>query len=238
MKTFAPFLKALPDAQQKIWPSLSPVVPLGFVLYGGTAIALQLGHRVSIDFDFFKQEPLDKSMIYKKLPFCQEGKVFQDQPNALSLTHGGVKFSFFGDVNFGRVGTPLATEDRVLTVASLDDLMSTKLKVILQRSSVKDYQDIAAMIKAGVSLEKGLAAARQMFGKSFAPTESLRALVYFEDGDLGKLKKTEKNIIRDAVSKVSRVLPSVTLFQELTENRSEVGDQVSNEHNFDSGPRR
>lgn len=221
MKTFVPFLETLPKAQQKIWPLLSPVVSLDFVLYGGTAIALQLGHRVSIDFDFFKQGFLDKKMIYEKLPFCQEGKVFQDQTNALSLTYGGVKFSFFGDINFGRVGTPLTTEDQVLTVASLDDLMATKVKVILQRSSVKDYQDIAAMIKAGVSLEKGLAGAKQMYGKTFAPTESLRALVFFGDGDLEKLKNAEKNIISEAVSKVPRILPSVTLFPELTENKEQ-----------------
>jgi len=64
----------------------------------------------------------------------------------------------------------------------LRDLIATK--TIPQRVSVKDYTDIAAMMKAGVSLAKGLAATREMFGESFQPSESLRAMIYFEGGNL------------------------------------------------------
>ena len=49
MPTFVPKLETLPKAQQEIWPHLKPAIDLGFVLYGGTAIALQLGHRESVD---------------------------------------------------------------------------------------------------------------------------------------------------------------------------------------------
>ncbi|WP_454632828.1 nucleotidyl transferase AbiEii/AbiGii toxin family protein [Bradyrhizobium cenepequi] len=52
-----PKLDILPAAQKEIWSSLSPAPSLGFVLYGGTAIALHLGHRESLDFDFFRSEP-------------------------------------------------------------------------------------------------------------------------------------------------------------------------------------
>jgi hypothetical protein len=55
--------------------------------------------------------------------------------------------------------------------------MATKLKVLLQRVEAKDYQDIAALIKAGVSLERGLAAARELYGHRFQPSESLKTLV-------------------------------------------------------------
>ena len=49
MPTFVPKLETLPKPQQEIWPHLKPAIDLGFVLYGGTAIALQLGHRESVD---------------------------------------------------------------------------------------------------------------------------------------------------------------------------------------------
>jgi hypothetical protein len=49
-----PKLDVLPAAQQEIWTSLAAAPDLNFVLYGGTAIALQLGHRESLDFDFFQ----------------------------------------------------------------------------------------------------------------------------------------------------------------------------------------
>lgn len=52
-------------------------------------------------------------------------------------------------IGFGRVGEPDLTEDSILQVASLDDLMATKVKVVLQRAEAKDYRDIAAMVTAG-----------------------------------------------------------------------------------------
>jgi hypothetical protein len=121
-----------------------------------------------------------------------------------------VKVSFFGALGFGRVGEPELTHDRVLQVASPDDLMATKLKVLLQRVEAKDYQDIAALIKAGVSLERGLAAARAMYGYNFQPSESLKALVYFAGGDLDSLARPERETLIKAVRAV-RKLPTVKI---------------------------
>ena len=89
----------------------------------------------------------------------------------------------------GRVGTPELTQDQVMYVASLDDLMATKVKVILQRAEAKDYLDIAAMIKAGVSLARGLASARLIFGLNFQPSESLKALAYLPRQDLDNIMR-------------------------------------------------
>lgn len=72
---------------------------------------------------------------------------------------GQVKVSFFGAIAFGRVGTPEFTDDGVLRLASFDDLMATKVKVVLQRAEAKDYRDVAAMVNVGVSLSRGLASA-------------------------------------------------------------------------------
>jgi hypothetical protein len=51
---FAPRLDIVPPPQRRLWDELA-AVPAAFVLYGGTAVALQLGHRTSVDFDFFRQ---------------------------------------------------------------------------------------------------------------------------------------------------------------------------------------
>ena len=53
MSTFHPHFEILPSAQIQLWKELQPLKKLGFVLYGGTALALRLGHRVSVDFDLF-----------------------------------------------------------------------------------------------------------------------------------------------------------------------------------------
>ena len=71
MTTLTPHTETLPAPQQNIWPQLSPVSHCGFVLYGGTALALQLAHRVSVDFDFFSSHPFQNTEIFKLLPFLK-----------------------------------------------------------------------------------------------------------------------------------------------------------------------
>jgi len=221
--SFKPRMDILPPAQQQLWPELRPAAQLGFALYGGTAIALRLGHRASVDFDFFSEKPLDRIALYAALPFLAKCLVLQDQPNTLTVNvpfagaeHEHVKVSFFGTIGFGRVGEPEVTEDGVLQVASLDDLMATKVKVVLQRAEAKDYRDIAAMVGVGVDLAKGLSAARALYGINFQPSESLKAMVYFEDGDLLTLAMGERARLIQAVSGV-RDLPHVeVLAQQLT----------------------
>jgi hypothetical protein len=224
--SFEPCLAILPPAQQQLWPQLRKAAAVGFVLYGGTAVALRLGHRASVDFDFFSEKPLDREAIEAAFPFVAHSTALQDERNTLSVLapygdseHSHVKVSFFGTIGFGRVGQPDFTADRVLQVASLDDLMATKVKVVLQRAEAKDYSDIAVMLKAGVSLPRGLAAARAIFGPNFQPSESLKALVYFNDGDLHTLSMDEKNTLVKAVSAV-RELPEVAvLSKQLTRTR-------------------
>ena len=225
MGAFKPRIESLPLAQQRLWSALRSAAGLGFALYDGTAIALRLGHRTSVDFDFFSEKALDRQAIHAAFPFLATSIVLQDQPNTFTFTvdvrlRGAereyVKVSFFGAIGFGRVGEPEITDDGVLQVASLDDLMATKLKVILQRAEAKDYRDIAAMVNAGGSLSKGLSAARELFGTNFQPSESLKAMVYFEDGDLGTLTRDEKSCLINAASAV-RDLPRVeVLARQLT----------------------
>jgi hypothetical protein len=176
----------------------------------GTAVALHLGHRESLDFDFFRYEPLDKDQVRDAFGFVRGAAILQDSPDTLvvlgEMPSGLVKVSFFGGIGFGCVNDPLQTRDGTLLVASLDDLMATKLKATLDRAEAKDYRDIAEMISAGVSLPAGLSAFKQMFNGE--PAQVLRALGYFEDGDLATLDKADQNLLRNARDEIQR-LPSV-----------------------------
>lgn len=214
-RSFKPHMEVLPPAQQRLWATLYSAQELGFVLYGGTAIALRLGHRTSVDFDFFTDRSLDKPAMKAAFPFLAGATVLQERPETLTvLVPGGeagkefVKISYFGAVGFGRVGEPELTEDGILQVASLDDLMATKVKVILQRIEAKDYQDIAAMLTANVSLAKGLASARALYGQDFQPSEGLKAMVYFEGGDLHTLSAAERQTLIQAASSVRDLPPA------------------------------
>ena len=124
--SFVPHMGLLPQPQRGLWPELRSVSALGLVLYGGTAIALRLGHRLSADFDFFTDKPLSKSAIQKALRFIERSVMIQDQPDTFTVlvpdaiaTDSHIKVSFFGNISFGRIGEPQWTEDGVLQVASL-----------------------------------------------------------------------------------------------------------------------
>jgi hypothetical protein len=121
---------------------------------------------------------------------------------------GPVKLSFFGGLSMGRVNAPRRTRDGTLLVASLEDLLTTKLKVILDRSEAKDYRDISAMLAAGVSLQRGLGAFAAMYQQD--PGLPLRALGYFSDGDLATLPETDKARLRTARDRVTDI-PEVPL---------------------------
>ena len=211
-RQFEPKTSILPKAQQEIWPLLAPAPGLSFVLYGGTAVALHFGHRISVDFDFFSSAPLDKKKIETAFPFLSGAQTLQEDIDTLVVSvpmpSGPVKVSFFGGVSIGTVNEPLRTKDSTLLVASLEDLLATKLKAILDRAEVKDYRDISVMLSAGVSLERGLGAFSAMFGKD--PALPLKAMGFFKDGDLPSLAKADQQVLRAARDRVSAI-PKISL---------------------------
>jgi len=112
-------------------------------------------------------------------------------------------------MSIGRLNDPLRTTDGTLLVASLEDLMATKLKATLDRAEAKDYRDIASMISAGTSFPIGLSTFKQMFHGE--PAEVLRAIGFFGDGDLMNLSDTDSKILCDARDQVVGALPEVRL---------------------------
>ncbi len=205
MDSFRPELSILPPAQKKIWSKLASI-PKNFVLYGGTAIALQLGHRPSIDFDFFSSDPADSDHLSDVVSsFIGPFDIIQSRQNTLSIITSGVdpvRLSFFWGIQTGRVKPPLITDDEIVLVASLLDLFGHKLKTVLQRVEAKDYIDIACLLKSGLSLEQGLSCALS-FWPHVPVQEIVRALTYFQEGDFSQLSEMDKQILIKACSGIS-----------------------------------
>ena len=202
---FTPRLDILPAPQRRLWNELAAVPP-EFVLYGGTAIALYLGHRESVDFDFFGDKPLDPVTLVPAVPFLAGAIVTQREPNTLSCTvdRGGVvKLSFFGVPNLPRLLPPHVASDIGLKVASLLDLAGTKASVVQMRAEAKDYLDIDALLTDGrIDLPTALAAGLAIYGAQFNPQNTLKALSYFEDGNLCRLPQPIKDRLARAASAV------------------------------------
>src|SRR5258707_14930517 len=120
----------------------------------------------------------------------QGAEVSQSEANTLTvIAHrdGPVKISFFGGLNLNRVQDPDVTPNNEIQVASMLDVAATKLATIQQRAQARDYEDLAAIVGAGISLAEALGAAAAAFGKEFNGVLSLKALTYFAGGDLPNL---------------------------------------------------
>jgi hypothetical protein len=202
---FRPHLEVLPAAQLRLWKELS-AVPDQFVLYGGTALALHLGHRTSIDFDFFVRHPLKPAELEADIPFLAGAKIVQRERNTLTaIVERGetVKVSFSGVPDLPQLQAPHFVKENNLKVASLLDLAGTKASVIQVRAEAKDYEDVDALIGLGkVSLPTALAAALALYGPGFNPEVTLKALSYYEDGNLGGLPDDLKRRLVAAVREV------------------------------------
>jgi hypothetical protein len=182
-------LDILPPAQRTLWDELIGVPP-SFTLYGGTAIALYLGHRQSIDYDLFAFENFDPLRLYDEISFLSRSEILQSSPNTLTcLVDRGapVQVSFFGIPRAGQVRAPAMAAGNNLKLASLVDLAGMKAATVQRRAEAKDYIDIGALLGAGIDLPTALASARVIYGEAFNPQLTLKALCYFDDHGLGDL---------------------------------------------------
>jgi predicted nucleotidyltransferase component of viral defense system len=177
-----------------------------FILYGGTALALRLGHRISEDFDFFSFAPLDPTSFQRSQHLLASGETLQLEPNTLSVlvseADDTVKLSFFGGLTFRQIQEPDTSADGVCRVASLPDLFATKLNTVYQRAEAKDYLDIHAILRSGWKLEQGLEFAQFVYGPNFNAMLPLQALCYFEEPGLKELPGDVKEFLRLAVGSV------------------------------------
>lgn len=206
MAILKPNLNILPRGQQQVWAQLGST-PNDFVLYGGTALALRLGHRESIDFAFFSQRKFQPVELLRSIPYLQGQAVTQESENTLSCDlatdQGVVKISFFGGLSLGQLNTPDRAENNGILVASLIDIFGMKCAAIPQRNEIKDYLDIHALITLGkLNLQEGITAAKAIYGRQYNPILTLQALSFF--GDLPQpLPENIKAELTKAIKSVS-----------------------------------
>ena len=211
----------LPPPQIELWRELG-ATPESFTLYGGTALTLRLGHRASIDFDFFSNHSFDPEHLASALPYLKYAERLQVAPNTLTCrVHrgGAVLVSFFGGLGLGQVAQRDQVQGMVLHVASMLDIAGTKMAVVQRRAEVKDYLDVDALLQHGVNLQTALAAGRIVHGRSFNPLITLKALSFFDD--VPALPDDVRKRISAAVEAVDVTrLPTLTAYAPREENES------------------
>ena len=213
LAAFEPRVDILPPAQKRFWPELSQT-PEEFTLYGGTAIALRLGHRASIDFDFFAREPFATNELVQNIAYLLRATTRRSAPNTLTVTieRGGVvQLSFFGGIDHGQVAPSERAKGPAIKVASLIDLAGYKVAVVQQRAESKDYVDVHALLtQAKIPLAEMLAAGTIIYGAQFNPLVALKALAYHDDSTLADLSDgTRRDLIAAVRATDPRRLPTL-----------------------------
>lgn len=150
-----------------------------FYLVGGTSLALQMGHRVSIDLDLFTTEPFDKSELMDLLNVHFEDVSLESEGSSMLITNiNQVK------VDFVKMGYPIlfpTLEIEGVRMLNIRDIAPMKLKAIAQRGSKKDFYDIYFLLDI-LPLPEML----RLFSEKFKQQEIfhvIKSLTYFEDAE-------------------------------------------------------
>jgi len=170
-----------------------------FYLAGGTAAALQLGHRVSYDLDFFSAESFSEGVLVENLK--AKGKLEIDVLSAQTIVGqlNGSKISFFM-YRYPLLSPPSSWLK--IKIAALDDLACMKLDAIQSRGRKRDFIDFWAILQAGFSLEKLLEQFQRKYsGVQYSKAHLLRSLTYFADADLDDMPDMLKKIAWDDVKR-------------------------------------
>ena len=152
-----------------------------YYLVGGTAIALHIGHRRSIDFDLFKNKPIRRkknleSIQNSKLPYSLTYNTAEQMNfivNDVKLTFFQYEFSIKAKIDF----------DNVIKIPTLIDLAAMKAYALGRRSKWKDYVDLYFLLKEHFTLEQIALRASEIFGELFSNKMFRVQLSYFDDID-------------------------------------------------------
>jgi hypothetical protein len=152
-----------------------------FGLFGGTAIALHLGHRRSIDFDLFSVKEFNNSAVQRKI-FKKKKieKVFVDHQGEYTILVDGIKLTF--------LHYPFAVEfkDELEGFIKMPDLLTLaalKAYALGRRSKWKDYVDLYFILENKINLGKIIKRAEKIFGNNFNEKIFRAQLAYFKDLD-------------------------------------------------------
>ena len=152
-----------------------------FGLVGGTAVALFIGHRRSIDFDLFSAEEFGNLSILNKFKkFARIQVMLVSRLDEVTFVSEGVKFTFF------RYPYPIRYQEKLNGIIKLPDLITLaamKAFALSRRAKWKDYVDLYFVMKDFFSLKEIAQKAQDIFGPEFNEKIFRSQLAYFKDID-------------------------------------------------------
>lgn len=173
--------EVIPETTEATLRALRDRLILGnFYLAGGTGLALQLGHRLSLDLDFFASENFNEDRLLDRVQKTDGFALVSKAPYTLHASIQQTKVSFLGYPY-----PVLFPHAQFMGVAIADprDIACMKVRAVASRGTKRDFVDLYVCAQ-----RYGLAEILQMFGKKFAETNYnrihiLKSLSYFGDAE-------------------------------------------------------
>jgi hypothetical protein len=188
-------LKVLNQQQIEVLP-LVQKFKREFYLVGGTAIALNIGHRRSVDFDLFKKTPINPSKIVRTVNGFPFGSLItRSVSEQLNMVINDVKFTFFQypfEIN------AKSRFNNVVRIPELIDLAAMKAYALGRRSKWKDYVDMYFLLKYHFSISQVSEKASFIFGELFSEKLFRAQLCYFGDIDYSEPVEFINNEVPDS----------------------------------------
>jgi len=178
------FTDGLSEEQLAVLRTVGPLASSRqYYLGGGTALAIYLNHRRSLDLDWFTPDQLVDPMLFAQS--LRDAEIeFETEQTAPGTLHGqvqGVKVSFL-EFRYPLLSPLVTWPETEINFASLDDLGCMKLSAIAQRGAKKDFYDVYMLCTQHQPLERLL----ELYQQKFSVTDIgpvLYGLVYFDDAD-------------------------------------------------------
>ena len=177
--------EALSEGQIRLLPALGGfAAEEGLYLGGGTAVALYLGHRLSVDYDLFSSQEIADPMALAGRAGARGLSLEQIQVSrgTLHAVVVGVNISCL-EYRYPLIAPLERWQEYCLDVASLDDLVCMKLAAVAQRGARKDFIDIYALGMRHVDLPAMIELYRRKYSMSDVGSV-LTALCYFDDAEV------------------------------------------------------
>ncbi len=175
------YTKTVSQVLLNLLEELSEIESLSaFSLGDGTSLALQFGHRKSIDIDLFSHQPFDSLIIQNEISTVfTEAQLLNRTSGSLCFVIDGVKI----DILFHAYPILAESEKKIsFPCVSIPDMAAMKVNAVTNRGSKKDFSDLLLLYEQGLSLEKSLEYFCQKYGDA-GRFLAIRSLNWFDDAE-------------------------------------------------------
>lgn len=177
------FEECFPKNERQLFSFISPIVgQVSAILAGGTALALQLGHRISVDLDFFTSVKFQSEKVVSELRArALTFQLLSESSGMLLALVNGVKFSLF-EYEYPFICP--TTKYEGLTLAGVGDIAAMKVLAISQRGCRRDFVDLYTILQVLPFSQVATCLVQKFGAPRLNPIYIGKSLVYFHDAEI------------------------------------------------------